>query len=261
MKKILLVLALFPLVTGGSVKLKPCGCPEGSHDYIKPARLEKIRKCLPYYLYGEQVVGTPWQVLACLHYRESDVRVLPWVGGPYKMDRGGHRAEFEKRIRKHERYIARKYGYDESATIKRDFWFASICAAHDYREHARRRKLTDLKGLFFIYRVADGLWGYNGRSRYHTASGQPDGTQSWKTSPFVSNDPKRKKIYIMRFKNRSGRVVTYPDTRPGALVIFREIRRHPCLHESARMLRERSRRGGYNPLEPADEVSPVGRNK
>lgn len=177
--------------------------------------MDKLRRYRPTYSWAVAKVGgdIPWEVMGGIHKRESELDRKPaWIGGAFKMDMGGGSSatEFQRRLRDEERRVARKYGYRVGARVQDDFRFAALCAA----EHLKAKLRGNLVGLWGLRRdvLADAVWGYNGR-----VGG------SWRRSAYVMNDPRRGVCLEMRWRHDRERVYYVRDTRPGVMVLFREI--------------------------------------
>lgn len=118
--------------------------------------------------------------------------------------------EFARRIRAYERKVAAFYHVPVSK-VSQDFNFAALVAAHELRQKCRC-----LAPLSSDECITDAVWGYNGRASWH----QGDHRQS----PYVWNDPKNGRSMPNRYKKKDGTVVEFLDTRPGVMVIYRELK-------------------------------------
>jgi hypothetical protein len=190
--------------------------------YLTDRDVRLIREYWPQYSYAAKKAGIPVSILPAIHYRESDLHLGWWskkqqklirnIGGPFMLDLGPHDnpPEFDRRIRQHEAKMAALYGYRSGAKVSHDFKFAALVAAHE------------LKGKFRCYGcLADAVWGYNGRAGWHGGNHL--------RSSYVWSDPKRGHVLEMRYRRKDGTWVTYPDARPGVMVIHAEILR--LIHE------------------------------
>jgi len=208
----------------------PAGSGAQSPDfYLHSRQLQAVRELRGAYETAVRIVGgLPWQAIAAVHYREAEFAQRSTIpGGPFQLDPGGTGQELQERIEAYVQAVRDKYGLLEGGTIDSDFWLAAVVAAHELRSKVRAEiaagSVVDGEVL------ADALWGYNGRSRYHTASGLPEGESSWRYSPYVSNDPKRGVVLRIRGTvpdatvQGGRRMIDRPDPRPGAMIVYREL--------------------------------------
>ena len=157
------------------------------------------------YRVAAEWIGVPVLALPAIHYIEANLERTRNVGGAFMLDRGGDGTTmFDKNIRDYERIVAKRLNISPVPKVSRDFWFAATCAAYELREKRRGRGWgRDV--------LADAMWGYNGRPKSH---------RTWRDSAYVWNDPKRgRRIWVC------GRTKTYLCERPGAIVIYDEIKR------------------------------------
>ena len=205
--------------------------------YLTDRDIRLIRKNWSDYRYAAKKVGVPVLALVAIHYREADLykgyyskkkkRVIRNVGGPFMLDLGplNNHAEFARRIRKHEKKVYLKYLFKGGETrypkVSHNFRFAAVVAAHHLDMKARC-------GLFIpsVWGpvgdmgadkecLADALWGYNGRAGWHKGEHQ--------NSSYVWSDPKRGVFLKMRYTKKDGTVKEFIDTRPGVMVIYKEL--------------------------------------
>lgn len=185
----------------GSCSITPCLA-----GYLTPREKAAIQNNRPEYEWAAGCAGVPWQALAAIHVRESDlVRIPGCIGGAFMLDCGGKGNEFDQRIRSREEWIVRKYQYlgpgpsiyepafGRHYSVEDNFRFACLVAA------------DELRGVDEDV-LADALWGYNGRY-----------------SACVANNPKRDWVLEVRYTDRGGNLHSYQDGRPGTLVLYREI--------------------------------------
>jgi hypothetical protein len=179
--------------------------------YLTQRDWDHIRSNWQDYAWAENRVGLPNGTLACIHFREAGLKRTSNIGGPFMLDLGplDNPKEFARRIRAHEAKIAKKYGYRSGARVSADFRFAALVAADELKSKARKTVAPN-------DRLADALWGYNGRASWY---------QTFKDSPYVWNDPKRGIHLVKKYRKPDGEMVEFVDSRPGAMVIFQEIRR------------------------------------
>ena len=190
-----------------------CGMTPVYAKYLTPAQISKIAANRPDYEYGAVRAGIPWLALAAIHVRESNLKRIPGnIGGAMMLDLGGKTgSEFERRIRSHEEKMARKYGYRYGASVEDDFRFSCLVAADEFRSKIRG-KLYMWTGEVDEDVLANALWYYNGHAQ-----------KSWRYSPCVANNPQRGWVLEVRWKDKKGMVHSYMDTRPGTLVLWREL--------------------------------------
>lgn len=112
--------------------------------------------------------------------------------------------EMRKRIRAWELRVARLYGVGgKTPTVQEHFGFSCLVAA-DFL----KRKFRTGHGL------EDAVWGYNGRAAWQAGP---------KFSAYVSSDPKLGTKLEVWYRRTDGTKVRYVDTRPGVMVLYREI--------------------------------------
>jgi hypothetical protein len=99
------------------------------------------------------------------------------------------------------------YDQGEAPRSSRNFRFAVLAGAHHLKEKAR----CDLSKW---HCASDAAWGYNGRASWQ---------KSDKESAYVWSDPKNGYPLKMKFRGSDGQFVEYVDTRPGAMVVYREL--------------------------------------
>lgn len=180
----------------------------------------QVRFCAdnrPDYEWAACRAGVPWQAIAAIHYREKTfLREATNWGGPMMMDMGGQgRAEFITRIRAEEKRVARKYCLWTSPRVRDDFRFACLCQADELRNKVRGR-LWLRNGRVDEAILADALWGVNGRAAWH---------RTWKRSAYVNNDPAHGRQLTFKWRHKVNEIWYFKDTRPGALVVYRELKR------------------------------------
>lgn len=86
------------------------------------------------------------------------------------------------------------------------FRFAALVAAYHIRNHLKCNAWTSEC-------LEDAVWGYNGRASWCSQS----------ESPYLYSDPKNDVHLTMRYKKSNGEIVKYTDTRPGVMVIYKEL--------------------------------------
>lgn len=207
-------------------------CASSPSDYLTARELARVRSWMPQYQAAADLAEVPVLALPAMHYRESDLmetwKVRPedtWIdfhrrkvpyrnmGGPFMMDQGadGDRVRFDENIRAFERTVAAWFGIAPVPRVRDDFPFSCLCAAYELHEKARG-KLFDRRGRVDTDVLAEAFWGYNGRL---PARG------TWKRSAYVVNDPKRGRQFVIRVGGATG----YLDSRPGTLIVYRELER------------------------------------
>jgi len=183
-------------------------------DYLTNEDLALVERNFPDYERAALFTGIPWQALAAIHYRESNLsRDCRNIGGPFMLDRGGDRVEFDARVRKEELRVARAYSYiNLHARVRGDFRFACLVAADELKVKSRGwlRKIIGINGWV----LADAMWGYNGRAK---------SCRSWRDSAYVSNDPASGRVKTMRWQHNAETVMYVDDVRPGAYIIYLEL--------------------------------------
>jgi hypothetical protein len=198
--------------------------------YLHSRQLQAVRDLRSAYETAVRIVGgLPWQAIAAVHFREAEFAQRSTIpGGPFQLDPGGTGQELQERIEAYVAAVCKQYDvYPAPGGIETDFALAAVVAAHELRSKVRAEIAAGC--LVDGEVLADALWGYNGRSKYHTASGQPDGESSWRYSPYVSNDPKRGVVLRIRGTvpdatvQGGRRMIDRPDPRPGAMIVYREL--------------------------------------
>ncbi len=215
--------------------------------YLSSVQIGIVRKLRPAYQKAFEVIGrdwAPWESLAAIHFREAAFAERSRVpGGPFQLDPGGTGDELKARIKAEVERVGKLYSVP-MGDIETDFATAAIVAAHGFKERLRVKAVrqdgtldeTVVGWAFFRYNGlgamipdASGLESY----RYYSEKGQT-GRGSTKAdpfwSPYVSNDPVGGHRLKMRAtmpdeKDPTKRIViNREDPRPGAMVIFRELR-------------------------------------
>ena len=202
--------------------------------YLDAHQMATVARLRPFYESAVQmVVGIPWEVLAAIHYRESEFACKMSGGeaicGPYAFDVGNasnsERENLEGYVERCVKAVCAQYNLPYQ-TLNNDFRLASVVAANEFKTKMRGDAVRD--GRLTDEVVADAFWGYNGRSKYHTADGNPNPNLStYLFSPYVSNDPKRGVVLRLRGTipdGKGGRThIDTTDERPGAMIIYREL--------------------------------------
>lgn len=205
-------------------------------NYLGTREIAAVKKYRPVYEWAVKTVQSdiPWQIMAAIHYREASFLLKgeePWCG-PFAIDPGGDTGTLSIRIAAHVSKTVNKYGlsptvYDQP--LDENFSTAALVGADELKGKIQR-PLKGVTGGIDLVALADAIWGYNGRSRFHTPSGNPDpGQSSYEYSPYVSNDPHRG--IKLRLKGTvpdptvpgGRRRIDIEDQRPGALAVFREL--------------------------------------
>ena len=191
------------------------------NTYLTERNISTIQENWLDYAYAEDKVGIPVLLLAAIHYREADLhkgyysykrkKLIKNIGGPFMLDLGplNDNAEFVKRIRGHEKYIHTLYGgVTPTPKVSHDFKFAVLVAAH----HLLVKSKCDLDTEECM---AYAVWGYNGRPSWHKGD--------HKNSSYVWSDPKNGVSLMMRYRKKDGTIKEFTDTRPGVMVIYKEL--------------------------------------
>ena len=152
------------------------------------------------------------------------------ICGPFAYDPGGAGPILESRIDKYMRLVCERYAVDYGiGTLNGNFLLAAVLAAFELKSKMRASIIMPT-GSVDENALADACWGYNGRSNYHTPTGEWNEVEkSWKYSPYVSNDPAhgiqlRIKGTIPDPNEPDGRKhIDIMDERPGAIIVYREI--------------------------------------
>ncbi len=191
------------------------GGAEARSGYLTERDVNLIRWYWGDYSWAAQKAGVPVGLLPAIHYRESELykgwwsprrhKVIASVGGPFGLDKGGEGTpEFAKRIRAYEIKVFKFYGLQgEIPHVANDFRFAALVAAHELKTKLRCRDCW-----------TDAVWGYNGRASW----------TSMKRNPYLFSDPRHGVRLTLRYRDSKGGLVSRPDTRPGVMVLYHEIR-------------------------------------
>lgn len=226
---------LFDSIFGKGAPLYPGSVEQPAVDpYLSATEISRARLFIPTYqralarVFNADAIAH-WPILAAIHYRENSLLDhSKRIGGAFQYDGGGNGMEQRvANIRAKVSEVCTKLGM-VIGDIEQDFQLAAIVAAFELRGKQRIP-------IFVGRRVdenalADALWGYNGRSAFHTRDGAHSSEQSassWMFSPYVSNDPHRGIVYMLRGTEPgpAGETlhVLKPDTRPGAMIVYREL--------------------------------------
>ena len=198
-----------------------------SPNYFTDKDLETIQSNMDAYQYAENLTDVPVLLLAAIHYRESGLhkgyysrkrkKVIKNIGGPFMLDYGplNDHKEFARRIRAHEAKVHKLYKLDGPvAKISHNFKFASLVAAHHIKLKTRKR----FKGK---ERLADAVWGYNGRASWHVL--EKGDKPSHINSSYVWSDPLRNHKMPAQYRDKHKRLVKYMDSRAGVMVLYKEL--------------------------------------
>jgi len=180
--------------------------------YLTDRDYKLIEQNYKYYHWAATMCDIPVEVLIAIHYRECELLrgrysyrrkiTVHNLGGPFMLDCGGEGTpDFENNIRYYERKIAKKYDYKGDIRVSHNFEFACLVAANEIKSKARY-------GFDTKHGIADTFWGYNGRAH-----------KSYLDSAYVSSDPENGNVMSFKFSGR-----TIVDTRPGCLVIWKELK-------------------------------------
>ena len=221
--------AATPLPTPIVIQGAPVSAP--TSRYLSDRQMALIKKHLPIY---QQACGLvqmgPPLIMAGIHYREAEFATSSQVpGGAFQLDPGGVGDELKNAIVKYTTMVCKLYGVPVK-DIETDFFTACLVAVHELKSKVR---VTTAVLPIDDEALADAFWGYNGRSRHHTEFEQTQkGTMEphWRWSPYVNNDPKNGVVLRITGtmpdpKDPTKRIkIDRPDPRPGALMIYREVR-------------------------------------
>lgn len=162
--------------------------------YLDDRHIDLIRRWKPYYIHAAATVGgLTWQCLVPVHYREHGLENGSDVPGegPFGCDQGGEGgADNLAGIHAFVRKVCEIYSLT-FGSIEHDISLAAVVAAYELKQKARAN-IVGADGLINEGALADAYWGYNGRSPYHTVTGEREGDnnpKSFRWSPYVSNDP------------------------------------------------------------------------
>ncbi len=186
--------------------------------YLNSEEINTVKTHWEDYKYGSEMTGVPILLLPAIHYRESGLysgwhsfkrnKTVRNTGGPFMLDCGGSGEEFTKRIRAYEKHVYNLYcgNAPKIPKVSDNFRFAALVAAHELK--------TKLRGKVWTWdAMADAAWGYNGRAAWCHQN----------ESPYLWSDPKKGTKLISRYKNMKGEWIKYQDTRPGVLIIYKEL--------------------------------------
>lgn len=153
-----------------------------------------------------------WYALASLHFREAG---FARSYNSFQLDKAASGAEERRRIREHFAKVCRRY--EEPVKDADDFGTCCLVAA-DFLVHISARKKLLVDGRPDREAIADALLRYNaGRNT----------SKRWQDHAYCASDPKRG----VRLKVRGTVVhkgvrkrVDFVDSRPGAVVVYDELR-------------------------------------
>ena len=237
---------------------------QSTEYYLDAEMMERFRQNWVDYKWAARVVGgIPAVAFGGVNFRETggkreakvyggpgyqekgNKRVSHLEGGWCQLDLGGSGAAHHKKLQQWANRACKKYGVTPG-NLDIDFRTGCIVAAEILKTKAGKRSMM-VDGKIQWENVAWALWGYNGRSSYHTPDGKKNETRrSYKYSPYVSNDTKRgftlrirgtmplpegmttKKAIAKYGANRIDQKrrrlkIDRPDKRPGALIIAQEL--------------------------------------
>ncbi len=123
--------------------------------------------------------------------------------------------EFARRIRSHEVKVFKLYGgVGKIPKISHNFKFACLVAAH-------HMVLKSRCSIQIHECLADAFWGYNGRASWHVL--EKGDKPSHQNSAYVWSDPRGGVSLPMQYRDKHKRIVRFMDTRPGVMVIYKEL--------------------------------------
>lgn len=177
--------------------------------------LTRIQENLPIYLEAERATGVPWQFLAVIHKRESNIaRSGPGNGqGPYQIfsERGTH-----------------KVGDLTDDEFKQETLHAADLIANGY---AKRGVVQGPFKADNFEMIKDVFFSYNGRAKVYTQQaallGFNKDTQPFEGSPYVMNlaDDQRnsaKNPNWKQYRSDQGNL-TAANNIPGAFIFYRDL--------------------------------------
>lgn len=190
---------------------------------------------MPDYRFAARKAGIPWRLLATVHKVERAMSDKPVTGGWCQLDMGAASPEAGRAMR--DKYVAkvmREYGVKEYGPLRSDARTGAIVGAYILARKVPKRLRG---GPWNDEKVAEALFGYNGRSKYyceHWQTGSGSKTRSWQWSPYVSNFEYIStcddglQLYVKGRQYHKGKRVQIPRKKyrsPGALLVYRELRR------------------------------------
>ena len=183
---------------------------------------------MPDYRFAARKAGVPWRLLATVHKVERAMSDKPVTGGWCQLDMGAASPEAGKAMR--DKYVAkvmREYGIKEYRPLRSDARTGAIVGAYILARKVPRR-LKD--GPWTDEKIAEALFGYNGRSKFYNErwqTGSGPKARSWRWSPYVSNFEGGRQLYVKGRQYHKGKRVQIPRKKyrsPGALLVYRELR-------------------------------------
>lgn len=191
-------------------------------------KLRRVRFFEEHYRFAARKSGVPWRLLATVHKVERNMSDKPVTGGWCQLDMGAASPEAGRVAR--ERYVARvmrEWGVKEYGPLRSDARTGALVCAYILCRKVPRR----LKGKPWTEeKMAEALFGYNGRSKYyceHWQTGEGNKKRSWHWSPYVSNFVERRQLHVKGRQYHKGKRVQIPRKKyrtPGALLVYRELR-------------------------------------
>jgi hypothetical protein len=218
-----------------------------SEYYLTDKLMDRFHRNWPDFKWAaRKVKGIPPIAFGGVNFRETGGRRKATVeGGWGQLDLGGSGKAHHAKLQKEANRICRKYGVTPG-DLDTDFRTGAIVVAETLRKKSKNKPMI-VGGKINWDNVAWALWGYNGRSQWHTPDGKKSKTRrSYKYSPYVSNDPKRGVTFRIKgtmplpegmtvkkaiAKYGAARVnvkrkrlkIDRPDKRTGALIIAQEL--------------------------------------
>jgi hypothetical protein len=183
---------------------------------LSVTEIDTIKANKPTLLAAEELVKTPWQMLAAVWYREHS---LTMGLNPFQFDPPPTHAVILGLLQSYTDYKPTRYSID-------DFGFAAILAACWLRHKCRYPLVTvqsyqkeDFQTVQVIApntsdkAVADAFYGYNGRAY---------GDNPF-NSPYVANEMDELH-HNMHFRGEdNGKWIDIIDQRPGAFVVYKQL--------------------------------------
>jgi len=191
-------------------------------------KLRRVRFFAEHYRFAARKSGVPWQLLAMVHKVERNMSDKPVTGGWCQLDMGAASPEAGREAR--EQYVARvmrEYGIREYGPLRSDPRTAAIVCAYILCRKVPRR----LKGKpWNEEKIAEALFGYNGRSKYYCErwqTGTGNQKRSWRWSPYVANFMDGRQLFVKGRQYHKGKRIQISRKKyraPGALLVYRELK-------------------------------------
>ncbi len=199
-----------------------------SFSYLTHGDLLLIKQNLAAYRWAADKAGFG-EPLVCApaHYRESELADHgdpgPEPEGPFGCDQGG-----DDELRAYYWDVCDRYEVPRPVNLDFDLETAALVFLHELK--SKLRGVSPKEAHLNEDCLADAYFGYNGRSPHATEfdqTGKGSTIISWHWSPYVASDPAAglhlKFIGYEPDGNGDRKRIERPETRPGAIVVWREI--------------------------------------